>query len=227
MKIRTTIDLSIIALFICVSTYYAYKYLGNDNNPKDSSSITLKDEPQTVPDKTVIELITTTSAADSKASWYPQILSNRWKYIEIYQTGLLSGNTTTINKRLNKADANKATQGFHFIIGNGYGTQDGEVETSILWKTQQDSIPLLDSGKIHPNSQEDTHQTITICLIGDFTVQPPSKAQIASLKGLLNYLLAALPIKSFNIKFNRSSLPSNTSPTKLPLTQLLKSRTIN
>ena len=222
MRLRTIIDLGIIIIFIGCSIYYARKYLGETSPPP--RSVALRDELPAATGKALARLITATPATDSSDSWYPAILSNRWKYIEIYQTGLLSGNARTISKRLDKAQE-KSSNDFHFIISNGYGAPDGKVVVSPLWKTQQDSFPLLDHGQIQPDQPENSHQTISICLIGDFTAQPPTSGQIASLKGLLNYLLTALPIKSYNIKFNRTSIPQDTPLSKFPLSLLLKTRT--
>lgn len=225
MKTRTKIDILLILLLLSGCSFYAYKYLGEPKNT--SQNIKLEESVTPVISESTSQVISETSASDSSDSWYPQILSNRWKHIEIYQTGLLSGNSGTIRGRAVKSKTDNLNSScFHFIITNGFGGADGAVEVNPLWSTQQDCIPNLDSGKIHPLNAKNIHETISICLIGDFTVQPPTVKQIASLKSLLNFLLEETAVKSFNISFNTSGFDLNTrSPEFFPLELLLKTRT--
>ena len=227
MKLRTTIDITIILLFITIGVYYAYKYLTPQNSP--TSKVQLEESPMPITDEKVIKLISQTSASDSDISWYPDKLSNRWKYIELFQNGLFSGNSKTLSKRkIKKSNSNNF--GFHFIITNGYGGTDGLVNATAFWKTQKDALPLLDSTQaaVSVKSKESLHHTISICLIGDFTAKAPTAKQISSLKALLNYLLAETAVKSFNISFNSTNtLQKIRSPKFLPLELLIKTRTAN
>ena len=227
MKLRTTLDITIILLFIIVGVYYAYKYLTPQNNP--TSKVQLEESPIPITDEKVIKLISQTSASDSDISWYPDKLSNRWKYIEIFQNGLFSGNSKTLSKREIRK-GNSDSSGFHFIITNGYGGADGLVNATAFWRAQKDTLPLLDSTQtaLTIKSKESLHHTISICLIGDFTAKAPTAKQISSLKALLNYLLAETAVKSFNISFNSTdTLQKIRNPKFLPLKLLIKTRTAN
>ncbi len=219
MKIRVLIDLLALIMFMAIGAFFAYHYLNTkpqttDHEPQKSAQVL-------VTDQRLLDLVNTTPPANPADSWYPQRLSNRWQSIEIYQSGLLSGNAKTLTKR---AGQNSALQNsFHFIITNGYGGKDGKVIVQPIWLTQEASVPVLDNGKVHANNPEDTYNTVSICLIGDFTSQPPTQAQIASLKALINYLLEATTIKSYNIHLNSLSTEGE-APLYLPLPQLIKTR---
>ncbi len=222
MNRRITFDIIIIIIFIGASSFFAYKYLFKTSAPK--KTISLQETTLNVADDKINELIRNTAPGSSYDLWYPPRLSNRWKYIEIYQNGMLSGNSQTLQKRTTEKDAKS---GFHFILTNGYGGTDGGVEVSNLWLEQGDSLPSLDSGSIHPKDMSTVHETISICLIGDFTAQPPTIKQIASLKALLNYLLSETPVKGYNTFLNPPSITATDQPPQyLPLELLLKTRTM-
>ncbi len=221
MNRRITFDIIIITIFIGASSFFAYKYLFKTNTPK--KTVSLQETAPEVADEKVINLIRSTTPGDTYDLWYPPRLSNRWKYIEIYQNGMLSGNSQTLQKRITGKNGNAD---FHFILTNGYGGTDGAVEVGSSWLEQTDSAPSLDSGSIHPKDMNKIHETVSICLIGDFTTQPPSKKQIASLKALLNYLLSETPAKGYNTFLNPASTSINKqAPRYLPLEILLKTRT--
>ena len=227
MKLRTTLDITVILLFITISVYYAYKYLAPKN--KSANIVRLAESPTSITDEKIKNIISETSASDSNISWYPDKLSNRWENIEIFQSGLFSGNSQTLSKRLVKKN-NPEDLGFHFIITNGYGGADGLVDATTFWKAQKDTLPLLDATQnvLNSKSKESLHHTISICLIGDFTARAPTAKQISSLKALLNYLLEETAVKSFNISFNSAStLQKIRNPKFLPLELLLKTRTSN
>lgn len=67
--------------------------------------------------------------------------------------------------------------GYHFVIGNGHGMADGEIQATFRWTEGRDGA--------HCKGHNDT---VGICLVGDFTEQMPSEKQIESLRVLLELL---------------------------------------
>jgi hypothetical protein len=69
---------------------------------------------------------------------------------------------------------------YHFIIGNGSGSADGEVETGYRWR---DQLPGP-----HTKNLDVNNASIAICIVGDLQAAPPSRKQLAALLGLLGRL---------------------------------------
>ena len=54
-------------------------------------------------------------------------------------------------------------------------------------------------------------KSIGICLVGDFTTQTPTSAQMRSLNGLTDYLLAKCRLKTDAVKTHRQIHPNHTA----------------
>jgi hypothetical protein len=59
--------------------------------------------------------------------------------------------------------------GYHFVIGNGRGMEDGQVEPTFRWREQ---LPGA-----HAGVEQLNRQGIGICLVGNFDEHPPTAAQ--------------------------------------------------
>jgi phosphoglycolate phosphatase len=70
-----------------------------------------------------------------------------------------------------------ADVGYHFVIGNGTLSDDGEVEAG---------RPLWAAGA---HTRGHNEEAIGICLVGDFTLRPPTSAQLTALSGLTGLLM--------------------------------------
>ncbi len=69
---------------------------------------------------------------------------------------------------------------YHFVIGNGVDSSNGEIEAGTRWLTQ------IKGG--HVRSDEINEVAIGICLVGNFDETKPSKNQLLALHELMNYL---------------------------------------
>ena len=105
----------------------------------------------------------------------------RWKFIFIHQSRTTSGNAATLG------------QSDHFIVGNGNGSLDGEIQLTRLW-TGQDSILTPPAGV-----QQIDAACISICLIGDFDKTRPTAAQQHSLIQLVSALQSRLRIPASQV----------------------------
>jgi hypothetical protein len=117
----------------------------------------------------------------------------RWQYIYIHHSSTVSGSAQTLaESALGLAD--------HFVLGNGDGCADGEIQVGQRW-TQQvaaDRTPGTDS--IRPDC-------ISICLIGDFNQSRPTATQQRRLVQLVSALQGRLHIPRSHLFFD--SHPAN------------------
>jgi hypothetical protein len=101
---------------------------------------------------------------------------------------------------------------YHFIIGNGSGTEDGHVETGYRWR---DQIPGP-----HTKNQDVNARSIAVCLVGDLQSSPPTEKQAASLLDLLERLCREGGIPAHRIRSHREADPETVCPGKLPMDEI-------
>lgn len=111
----------------------------------------------------------------------PRNPASVWKTITVHHSGTSQGSA-----RLFDRDHRRRHMGglfYHFVIGNGSHTADGEIEVGWRWKNQ-----------VKANRPYD----IQICLVGNFDVEHVSEAQMANLVDLINVLREqyAIPLNS-------------------------------
>lgn len=105
---------------------------------------------------------------------------NRWKYIIIHNSGTRQGNARifdTYHRRVRKMQNGLA---YHFVIGNGNSSGDGEIEIGPRWTRQ------INGG--HVASDYLNNIALGICFVGDLNRDQPTKAQLAALDELVVYL---------------------------------------
>jgi len=69
---------------------------------------------------------------------------------------------------------------YHFVIGNGTDSGDGEIEVGDRWYKQ------LQGGHVRSDAQNEI--AIGICLVGDFQADRPTRRQVSALIELIGYL---------------------------------------
>ena len=107
--------------------------------------------------------------------------AGRWKYVFIHHSQTGSGNALTLGQDTNGL-------GDHFVIGNGDGCVDGEIQIGQRWNQQQSALPPAGANKIDP-------ACISICLVGDFDRTTPTPTQLRRLAQLVNALQGQLHIE--------------------------------
>jgi len=124
----------------------------------------------------------TDPAAIERIAWPKEMAPGRpWRYIVIHHSATAAGTLEAI-------DASQRGRGFtngvayHFLINNGRsaGTTDGQILPTARWISQLDGAHTRVAS--HP---EFNTEGIGICLIGNFDLQQPSAAQMASLEMLV------------------------------------------
>jgi N-acetylmuramoyl-L-alanine amidase len=113
---------------------------------------------------------------------------HRWTSIEIYFSGTQHGNL------LQPADS--ADLNCHFLICNGAGGGDGEIQASEQWQRQWSIRPS--------RTWQGSDKTIRVCLIGDGVRTAPTNYQLKRLETLLEALS-----RKFGIPAHSVYLPSD------------------
>lgn len=130
---------------------------------------------------------TSVNVGPGSTSWEPWTvagLSSRWRYIIVHHSATSRGGA----RAFDRAHRNNGWDelGYHFVIGNGSDTRDGELEVGDRWRKQKHGAHC----RPDPNdSNEYNMHGIGICLVGNFDHKRPSRRQMAELirltKGLL------------------------------------------
>ncbi|MFP4354438.1 MAG: peptidoglycan recognition family protein [Phycisphaerae bacterium] len=104
-----------------------------------------------------------------------------WKYIVIHHSATDAGNA----KAFDAAHRGRGWDelGYHFVINNGSGGADGQVEVGSRWVKQKHGAH---TGGTPENEYNELG--IGVCLVGDFTRARPSDKQSLALTRLVEYL---------------------------------------
>ena len=105
--------------------------------------------------------------------------TDRWRYIVAHHSAVEAGNARTYGAEHTRRGYEHGL-GYHFVIGNGRDSGDGEIEVGSRW------IKQVRGG--HVRSQEVNETGIGVCLVGNFENHPPSSRQMASLTALIDWL---------------------------------------
>lgn len=108
-----------------------------------------------------------------------------WRYIVAHHSATSSGNAEIFHNYHKNNVGMAHGLAYHFVIGNGSRSGDGEIEIGSRWDRQ------LHGG--HVKSRTVNQQGIGICLVGNFEKTRPTSRQIASLSSLTGYLRDLVP----------------------------------
>ncbi len=134
------------------------------------------------PDLTEIERLT---ALDSGVS------ARNWTHIIIHHSGTEAGDYASID-RYHREEKGWSGAGYHFIIGNGTRTGDGELEATARWTAQ-----IIGA---HCQASSMNHRSVGICFVGDFEQSSgPSPSQLAAGKKLVRHIVRKFDIPPENI----------------------------
>ncbi len=109
----------------------------------------------------------------------------RWKYIYIHHSNTPAGNALSL-----AAPGGQVAD--HFVIGNGEGGMDGQIQIGTRWNTQTSAGAPQGAQSIDPDC-------ISICLIGDLDRNGPTPTQLKRLEQLVTALQGRLRISATNV----------------------------
>lgn len=108
-----------------------------------------------------------------------RVEKGRWKYIVGHHSATKFGNAE-IYDRAHRRRGMENGLAYHFVIGNGVDSGDGQIEVGPRWRKQ------LEGG--HVRRREVNLTGIGICLVGNFEETHPTRKQLAAFTQLVDHL---------------------------------------
>jgi len=157
---------------------------------------------------------------------YPNKADRPWRYIVLHHSAAASGNYDQIDAEHRKILGFDGC-GYHFVIGNGTGSGDGQIEVAARWTNQKQGVHCRNA-----RTHDVDEYGIGICLVGDFDQQQPTQRQIAAAQALIAYLSQRYAIAQSQVETHaqlaatKTVCPGKYFPTKtiLPVTRDAMSR---
>jgi len=104
----------------------------------------------------------------------------RWKHIILHHSGTPTGSGKIFDYYHRNVRGMENGLAYHFVIGNGSESGDGQIEVSERWRRQ------IQGG--HVRSDTYNQNSVGICLVGDFQRTRPTKHQMKSAIGLVDHI---------------------------------------
>ena len=105
---------------------------------------------------------------------HPGVADRDWRYIVVHHSATKGGSAAAF-ERYHIHVRKWTSLGYHFVIGNGTQTDDGEIEVGGRWHRQE-----IGSHAVGYNVHG-----IGICLVGNFDQQRPTQPQLQALRALV------------------------------------------
>jgi len=108
-----------------------------------------------------------------------EVRRDNWKRIVVHHSAIKYGNAAVYDRAHRKRGMQNGLA-YHFLIGNGIDSGDGEIEIGPRWKKQ-----LLGG---HVKNYRINLTAIGICLIGNFQANHPTRRQMQAFTQLMDWL---------------------------------------
>lgn len=169
----------------------------NFNGPVIAPQVAVAPPRVTAP---VVKPVTNTGNLRGDRAWAVSVPARQWKYIVIHHSATPSGNAAKFDKEHKEKGWDEL--GYHFVIGNGTDSANGQVEIGPRWPKQKWGA----HAKTPDNRFND--YGIGICLVGNFQIERPTKQQLDSLARLVSYLMQTYRIPASNVVGHRDTKPT-------------------
>lgn len=136
------------------------------------------------------------------------VKKGRWQYIIIHNSGTRQGNArifANYHKNVRKMQNGLA---YHFVIGNGTSSGNGEIEIGSRWTRQ------INGG--HVASDYLNNIAIGICFVGDYNRDKPTEAQLGALDELIRYVRSRVGRSKGRVVVVKAHREINPKPTDCP-----------
>ena len=104
-----------------------------------------------------------------------------WKFLVLHHSGTDAGSLESIDavhrRRRDSAGNLWRGIGYHFLIGNGQGMSDGQIQATFRWTSQLSGA--------HAGSKLYNQYGVGICLVGNFETSGPTSAQLKAVRSLI------------------------------------------
>jgi N-acetylmuramoyl-L-alanine amidase-like protein len=104
----------------------------------------------------------------------------RWQFIVVHNSGTRQGNARVFDYYHRHVRRMPNGLAYHFVIGNGTSTGNGQIEVGDRWRRQ------INGGHVHSDYLNNI--SLGICLVGDFNRDQPTRAQLDACEELIRYL---------------------------------------
>jgi N-acetyl-anhydromuramyl-L-alanine amidase AmpD len=159
---------------------------------------TLRSSRGTAPETVIVPLGELSAHPSGLPSeWRPNTAAmiRDWQWIVVHHAAQSSGDAASIgrvHRDVNKWDG----LGYHFVIGNGTQSGDGEIEVGFRWREQREGAHAR--VRAGDDNRWNLHG-IGICLVGDFTTTAPSQRQMDALVRLVRALMTEYDIQARDV----------------------------
>ena len=133
------------------------------------------------------------ASAQAPAIKYPP--ATRWKYIVIHHSATKQGNAAIFDNYHRNEKGMRDGLAYHFVIGNGAKSKDGQVETGRRWEKQISGAHCYDNRM--------NQESVGICLVGNFDQSKPTAKQMEALLKLISDLQKQYRIPKSNILLHK------------------------
>ena len=120
--------------------------------------------------------------ADPNDLFQPPKADRPWKYVVVHHSANADGGLDQIDRDHRKILGFEGC-GYHFVIGNGTDSPDGQIEIAERWLDQKHGVHCRNG-----RTPDVNEYGIGICLVGNFDQSGPTPKQIAAAKALVAYL---------------------------------------
>ncbi|MFL6590002.1 MAG: N-acetylmuramoyl-L-alanine amidase [Chthoniobacterales bacterium] len=120
------------------------------------------------------------TAANIEAIRRAPVQRARWKFIIVHNSGTRQGSAKVFDYYHRRVRRMKNGLAYHFVIGNGTSTRNGQIEIGERWTRQ------IRGGHVHSDYMN--NMGLGICLVGDFNRDQPTRAQLDACEELIKYL---------------------------------------
>jgi hypothetical protein len=139
------------------------------------------------------------SAANIDAIRRAPVQRNRWKFVIVHNSGTRQGSARVFDYYHRRVRRMRNGLAYHFVIGNGTSTRDGQIEIGDRWVRQ------ARGGHVHSDYMNNIG--LGICLVGDFNRQQPTRAQLEATEELIKYLQDRCGSGKFSVRPHREVNP--------------------
>jgi N-acetylmuramoyl-L-alanine amidase len=120
------------------------------------------------------------TAANIEAIRRAPVQRSRWKFVIVHNSGTRQGSARVFDYYHRHVRRMRNGLAYHFVIGNGTSTRNGQIEIGDRWKSQ------IRGGHVHSDYMNNIG--LGICLVGDFNRDQPTRAQLEACEELIKYL---------------------------------------
>lgn len=158
---------------------------------------------------------------DPNDLFQPPKADRSWRYIVLHHSAQPEGGYAEIDRE-HRARLGSAGCGYHFVIGNGTGSPDGQIEVAQRWSDQRGGAHCRDAKAPAVNDYG-----IGICLVGNLDDGRPTPRQVEAARALVEYLQARykIPVQNVDVHARLAQNPTACPGQHFPAEAILGGRT--